>query len=405
MPQFSYKAIGRDGKSRDGTVEADGLELASRQLRAQGLTLLKLEAGVSASAAAAAGKRVKGQSPGRQDILSMTSELAVLLRAGLPLDRAIKVLIDMAVQPRMLDLLNELLTDVKGGKALSQALQSHEAIFGSFYINMLRAGEASGDVAGVLNRLVEYLENSKKNRDTVVSALIYPAILAVVAVLSIVMMLGFVVPQFKSLFADMGDALPALTQMVLGGANFIQHYGLYVLVVLAVFVVYVRRWASTEQGKATLHERMLKMPLAGGILFEFEVSKFARTVGTLLGNGVSLLKAISIAIDTVDNRIIKAALAVLPPAVKAGKRMSVALEETAMFTPMVIQMIRVGEESGSLDQMMLELATVFDNHVQTGVKRGIALLEPVLILTMGFIIGIIIIAILMGILSVNDLAA
>ncbi|MEZ5572081.1 MAG: type II secretion system F family protein [Halioglobus sp.] len=403
MAQFSYKAIGRDGKSRDGTVEAEGLELASRQLRAQGLTLLKLEAGVSA--AAQAGNTAGGKPPGRQEILSMTSELAVLLRAGLPLDRAIKVLIDMAQQPRMSALLNDLLTAVKGGKALSQALQPHEAIFGSFYINMLRAGEASGDVAGVLNRLVEYLDNARKNRDTVVSALIYPAILAVVSVLSIVVMLGFVVPQFKTLFEDMGEALPPLTQLIIGGANFIQNYGLLVLVILVGLGVYLRRWALTEQGKTSLHQRMLKMPLAGEILFEFEVSKFARTVGTLIGNGVSLLKAISIAINTVDNLVIRAALEVLPPAVKAGKRMSVALEETKMFTPMVIQMIRVGEESGSLDQMMLELATVFDNHVQTGVKRGIALLEPVLILTMGFIIGIIIIAILMGILSVNDLAA
>jgi general secretion pathway protein F len=166
----------------------------------------------------------------------------------------------------------------------------------------------------------------------------------------------------------------------------------------------LHKWSSTEKGKTSLHRRMLKLPLAGGIIFEFEVSKFARTVGTLIGNGVSLLKAISIAIGTVDNKVIKNALEVLPPAVKAGRRMSVALEETNMFTPMVIQMIRVGEESGSLDQMMLELATVFDSHVQSGVKRGLALLEPVLILGMGFIIAVIIIAILMGILSVNDLA-
>ncbi len=142
----------------------------------------------------------------------------------------------------------------------------------------------------------------------------------------------------------------------------------------------------------------------GGIVFEFEVAKFARTVGTLLSNGVSLLKAISIAIDTVDNRSVKKALQVLPPAVKAGKRMSVALEETGLFTPMVIQMTRVGEESGSLDSMMLELARVFDDHVQSGVKRSLTLLEPVLILFMGFVIAVIIIAILMGILSVNDLA-
>ncbi|RLA49006.1 MAG: type II secretion system F family protein [Gammaproteobacteria bacterium] len=402
MPHFSYKAIGRDGKPLDGTVEAGGMELASRRLRAQGLTLLKLEPG--AFAGADSGGKASGKPPGRQEILSMTSELAVLLRAGLPLDRALKVLIDMAAQPRMNQLLNDLLTAVKGGKALSQALQPYEQVFGTFYINMVRSGEASGHLSEVLNRLVEYLENAKANRDTVISALIYPAILAVVSVLSIVVMLGFVVPQFETLFEDMGEALPPLTQMVISGADFIKSYGWAILIILVGLGIYLRHRAGTEQGKIGLHRRLLKMPLVGGIIFEFEVSKFARTVGTLLGNGVPLLKAISIAINTVDNRVIKEALEVLPPAVKAGKRMSVALRETNMFTPMVIQMIRVGEESGSLDQMMLELAKVFDDHVQSGVKRGLALLEPVLILGMGFIIAVIIIAILMGILSVNDLA-
>ena len=389
MPQFSYKAIAQDGKARNGIIDADGLELASRQLRAQGLTLLKLEAG--SSAAGLAGDKVSGKPPSRQDILSMTSELAVLLRAGLPLDRALKVLIDMAAQPQMSQLLNELLRAVKGGKPLSQAMQSYQQVFGTFYLSMVRAGEASGQLAQVLNRLVEYLQTAKENRDTVISALIYPAILAVVMVLSIVVMLGFVVPQFETLFEDMGDALPMITQIVISSADFIKSYGLIVLVLFAAGAAYWRKWSSTEAGKISLHRRILKLPLAGGIIFEFEVSKFARTVGTLIGNGVSLLKAISIAIGTVDNKVIKEALEVLPPAVKAGKRMSVALEETRMFTPMVIQMIRVGEESGSLDEMMLELATVFDSHVQSGVKRGLALLEPVLILGMGFTIAIIII--------------
>jgi general secretion pathway protein F len=256
----------------------------------------------------------------------------------------------------------------------------------------------------VLGRLVEHLERAKANRDTVVSALIYPSILAVVSLLSIVLMLGFVVPQFEFLFEDMGDALPAMTRAVISGADFIERFGLLVLVVLVGLGFYLRHWATTEQGRAVLDARLLRFPVAGNIVFEYEVSKFARTVGTLTGNGVSLLKAIAIAINTVNNTVIRSALEVLPPAVKAGKRISGALEETAMFTPMVIQMIRVGEESGSLDQMMLELADVFDAKVQSGVKRGLTLLEPVLILGMGFVIGLIIIAILMGILSVNDLA-
>ena len=331
MPVFSYKAIGRDGKPCDGTLEAGGLDLASRQLRSQGLTLLKLDAGSANSSEAAA--TLSGKPPTRQEILSMTSELAVLLRAGLPLDRALKVLIDMAAAPSMSQLLAELLAEVKGGKALSQALQPHEQLFGTFYINMVRSGEASGHMSKVLERLVEYLENAKTTRDSVVSALIYPAILLFVAVLSIVGMLGFVVPQFETLFADMGEALPAMTKMVIAFSEFVKSWGWLVAIIAVGLGVYFRKWASTEEGKAKIDSRLLSVPLLGNIVFEFEVSKFARTVGTLLGNGVSLLKAISIAIDTVDNYVIKEALNVLPPAVKAGKRMSVALENTGMFTP------------------------------------------------------------------------
>ena len=395
MPAFAYKAIGRDGKAQQGVIEADALDIATRQLRSRGLTPLKVEEG---------GQEDQGKPPTRQEILSMTSELSVLLRAGLPLDRALKVLIDMDGQPRMRAVLAELLKAVKGGKALSMALQPFEDTFGSFYLSMVRAGEASGQLSAVLDRLVEHLESAKATRDSVVSAMIYPAILLVVAVLSIVVMLGFVVPQFETLFNDMGDALPAMTKGVVASAEFIKAWGFFLAIIAVMAGLIFQRWASSDAGKAVLDRRLLALPIAGNIAFEYEMAKFARTVGTLLGNGVSLLKAIQIAIDTVGNLPLKEGLAVLPPAVKAGKRMSIALDETKMFTPMVIQMTRVGEESGSLDGMMLELAKVFEDHVASGIKRLLTLLEPVLILTMGFIIALIIISILMGILSVNDLA-
>ena len=395
MPAFAYKAIGRDGKAQQGVIEADALDIATRQLRSRGLTPLKIEEG---------GQEDQGKPPTRQEILSMTSELSVLLRAGLPLDRALKVLIDMDGQPRMRAVLAELLKAVKGGKALSMALQPFEETFGSFYLSMVRAGEASGQLSAVLDRLVEHLESAKATRDSVVSAMIYPAILLVVAVLSIVVMLGFVVPQFETLFNDMGDALPTMTKGVIAAAEFIKAWGFFLAIIAVMAGLIFQRWASSDAGKAVLDRRLLALPIAGNIAFEYEMAKFARTVGTLLGNGVSLLKAIQIAIDTVGNLPLKEGLAVLPPAVKAGKRMSIALDETKMFTPMVIQMTRVGEESGSLDGMMLELAKVFEDHVASGIKRLLTLLEPVLILTMGFIIALIIISILMGILSVNDLA-
>ena len=397
MPAFTYKAVGRDGKAQQGVIEADALDLATRQLRARGLTPLKIVEGDGDADADA-------KPPTRQEVLSMTTELSVLLRAGLPLDRALKVLIDMDGQPRMRAVLAELLKAVKGGKALSLALQPYDEIFGPFYLSMVRAGEASGQLSAVLERLVEHLESAKATRDSIVSALIYPAILLVVAVISVVVMLGFVVPQFETLFNDMGDALPGMTKAVIGAAEFIKAWGLLVGILVAVLALVVQRWAISPSGKSALDRRLLSLPIAGTIAFEYEMAKFARTVGTLLGNGVSLLKAIQIAIDTVGNLPLKEGLNVLPSAVKAGKRMSVALDEAEMFTPMVIQMTRVGEESGRLDDMMLELASVFEDHVASGVKRLLTLLEPLLILTMGAIIAVIIISILMGILSVNDLA-
>ena len=403
MGSFSYKAISSQGKAVQGRVVADRIELASRELRLQGLTLLSLEP--AGKGAVRADEDAPGPgSASSDDVLAMTRELAVLLRAGLPIDRALKVMIDMAVEIKVRDLLEELLSSIKAGKGLSQALLSYPEVFSNFYVNMVRSGEASGHLAEVLTRLADYLTNAKSVRSGVVSALVYPAILFTVAVLSIVGMLGFVVPQFETLFNDMGDALPVLTRVVISAGDGLIRYGWLLLLLLGMTVYVVRHWLRNEEGRAKFDESMVRLPFFGAIIFKYEVSRFSRTVGTLLGNGVSLLRALSIAVETVDNTHIKNSLRVLEPAVKRGQRMSVALEETGTFSPLVIQMIRVGEESGSLDQMMTELADVYDDEVQTGVKRSLTFLEPALILVMGGVIAVVIIAILMGIMSVNDLA-
>ena len=403
MGSFSYKALSSQGKALEGTVVADRIELASRELRLQGLTLLSLEP--ARTGALGPDEASPGLGNANSDhVLTMTRELAVLLRAGLPIDRALKVMIDMAAELKLRELLEELLSSVKAGKGLSQALLSYPAVFSTFYVNMVRSGEASGHLADVLTRLADYLANAKSVRSSVVSALVYPAILLTVAVLSIVGMLGFVVPQFETLFNDMGDALPMLTRMVISAGDGLVRYGWLLLLLLGMTVYVVRNWLRSEEGRAKFDESIVQLPFFGAIVFKYEVSRFSRTVGTLLGNGVSLLRALSIAVETVDNTHIKNSLRVLEPAVKRGQRMSMALEETGIFSPLVIQMIRVGEESGSLDQMMTELADVYDDEVQTGVKRSLTLLEPALILIMGGAIAVVIIAILMGIMSVNDLA-
>lgn len=401
MASFSYRAISRQGESLQGAIDAERIEVAARELKSQGLTLLSLEPGGLGVENVAGGASAVVSA---DQVLSLTRELAVLLRAGLPIDKALKVMIDMADKPAFKALQEELLAGVKGGKGLSQALRNHPETFSGFYVNMVRAGEASGHLEQVLERLSQYLSDSRAVRSSVVSAMIYPAILLVVAVLSIAAMLTFVVPQFETLFNDMGDALPSLTRSVLAVADALRSYGVFILLLLAALIVGLRYYLRTPEGRRFRDTRVLGLPILGEVFFKYEVAKFARTAGTLLANGVPMLQAITIATNTVDNREIKAHLEVLEPAVKRGQRMSVALEQSTAFSPLVVQMVRVGEESGNLDAMLTQLAEVYDGEVQAGIKRSLTILEPAMILVMGGIIALIIVAILTGIMSVNNLA-
>lgn len=411
MPDYLYKASSRAGELRSGTLQAPSQEAVQRRLRSQGLMPLQIEeaqAGAAGAAAAApvAGRRAprRDPAPGFRDVLAITGELATMLRAGLPLDRALKVLIGMNERPRLKALLVDILEAVKGGKGLSQALLPHQRLFGDFYINMVRSGEASGHLGEVLTRLAEHLERTRVVRASLVSALTYPAILVVVALISVVVMLGFVVPQFELLFADMGEALPWPTRIIIGAGDWIAAWGIHALIVLLLGVALLQRWRNTDAGRLRWDTQMLRLPLFGAVLLKYEVSRFARTMGTLLGNGVSILHALDVAADTVGNTRLRGALARIKPDIKQGGRLAAALEKTALFTPMVIQMAQVGEETGRLDDMLLEVARIYDDEVQTGVKRALTLLEPLLILVLGAVIAAIIVSILLGILSVNDLA-
>lgn len=401
MADFVYKAVQRDGEIIEGSLTAESQDAASRALRRQGLTPLQLAEGKQK---ASAPQKSKGKKPSRNDVLVITNELAVLLRSGLPIDRGLKILIDMSHKPEVTQLLTDMLETVKNGKRLSQSLEPYESVFGGFYISMIRSGETSGQLSKVMTGLVGYLEEAKEVRGKVKSAMVYPAILFVVAVLSMVVMLGFVVPQFEDLFADMGDALPTLTRIIIAAGDWVKQYGPLVLLAFIPLVWLFKRWLSMPNGREWIDRKMLNLPFLGETLFKYEISKFARTMGTLLGNGVSVLQSLSIATGTVGNVHISDTLKVLEPAVKQGTRMSVALEETDAFTPMVVQMIRVGEEAGNVDEMMLELAKVYDGEVQAGVSRSLTLLEPIMILGMGLMIGVIIVGILQGILSINDAA-
>ena len=427
MPAFKYKAVGPAGGIDTGTLTAKDVAAAQRQLRAQKLTPLSVTATSDAPTQRTSGETRAVEAPdievaralldkvstqarpariqksiGREDVLRFTGEMAVLLQAGLPLDRAMRVQIESAPEGAQKALLQELLDALKGGKSLSAGLEKRPDVFSHFYINMVRSGEASGHLADVLAELAAYLERSKTVRASVVSALIYPAILAAVAAISVFIMLGYVVPEFEALFEDMGDALPLLTQLIVGLGDIVSAYGVVLLLLGAAVGWWMRRWLQGAAGKTWLDLKALSVPIVGAITLKYEVARFSRTMGTLLNNGVAMLRAAEIAVGTVGNSLLQASLSELPMVIKRGGKLSQALDPR-VFSPVALQMVRVGEESGSLDTMLLELAQVYESEVEDEVKRALTLLEPALILGMGGIIAIIIMGILMGILSVNTL--
>lgn len=418
MPDYAWKAARADASIQEGRLSAPNQARAMQQLRSQGLTLLNIrEAGTSLVAEQATqfknlhggqssrlSRLLSNQNVTQADILVMSSELSIMLKAGLALDNALRVLIGMNAKPAMMALTQTLLEDVKSGQPLSKALGKHPQQFSDFYINMIRSGEASGQISAVLERLVEHLERLKALRESVISAIIYPCILLGVAIISLVAMLGFVVPQFETLFNDMGDALPAPTRFVMVvGKAFTEYAPVMALVLLALFWL-VRRWMRSPGGQQWTQAKALQTPLLGKLVLKYNLTLFTRSFGTLLGNGVPLLTALHIATQTVGNVNLRQALEPVPGKVKAGGKMVDALQGSGIFEPLAINLVRVGEETGRTGPMLLEIARIFNSDVENGIKRGLTMLEPLLILVLGLIIAAIIVSILLGILSVNDLA-
>jgi general secretion pathway protein F len=334
---------------------------------------------------------------------ALTRELATLLRSGLPLDRALEILIGLAQTPHMQTLLAQVRDDVRGGAALSTALEAHPDVFTRFYIGMIRAGEAGGALGNVLARISEFMERSQELKETVKSALIYPTILVLVSITSVMLLLIFVVPQFSQMFEQSGKALPLPTQIVIRAGDLLRHYWWMIPAGLFLIHRYFVWQMGRPESKFAWDGRMLRLPLAGDLLTKIEIARFARTLGTLLSNGIPLLAGLTIVKDTVGNSVIAAGLEAAREQLKAGQGLSKPLMAQGIFPQLAVHMVGVGEETGQLDEMLTRVADVYDREVSMAVKRMLALLEPVMILGLGLVIGGIIISILLAILKVNSL--
>ncbi len=402
MPLFTYKAVNSLGETEEGIKDAIDEHTLITALHSEGYIPIRV---APANSRSFLGWRSKQSKLSQKDIALMTGELATLLESDLPLDKSLLVLMDLTEDNvRLTKLIARVLDKVKGGATLADALEQQSGIFSKFYLNMIRAGEAGGSLGDVLTRLAEYLESSQELKDTVSTALIYPAILLVMSLASLFVMLTFVVPQFTEMFESAGKALPVSTQIVVGLAEWLQSYWWVLLISIIFISSYMTMQLANPTTKKVWDGRFLKLPLAGSIITNKETANISRTLGTLLGNGVSLLAALTIVRETVDNLVLAAAIEEAEEQLKQGKHLSDALLSKGLFPKMAMQMIKMGEETGRLEEMLLRVATIYDKQLRVAIQRMLAFLEPVLIISLGLMIAGIIVSILLAILSVNDLA-
>jgi general secretion pathway protein F len=408
MALYRYRAVNPAGDVAAGELDAANESEIVDRLRDQGLMPMQVVA-ASGERAPGAGRTEPRRSlfaprhVTRDNVLAFTRELATLLRAGLTLDRALEVLIGLAATVPVAALLQTIRDSVRGGKSLSQAIDMHREVFSRFYINIVRAGEAGGALGAVLGRLAETMERNKELRESVKAALIYPTILVCVAVASVMVLLVWVVPQFQQTFAQAGKALPLPTQIVIFvGTALRKYWWLIALVVVAAVWLFRRRLARPEV-RFRWDRRALRAPLLGDLLAKVEVARLARTLATLLGNGVTLLAGLSIVKDTMTNSVLASALDGVVTRLREGKGFGRPLIETGLYPRLATQMILVGEESGRLEEMLHRVADVYDREVQMAIRRFLAVLEPALILSLAVLIGGIVLSILVGVMAMSEL--
>lgn len=404
MPLYTYQAVDSAGELLHGEREAQDQQAVIDWLHDQSLLPIAAEearAGFGSLSRPLLGRRRRISA---KAIAILTQQLANLLNAGLPLDRALSILIGIGSDEQVIALLTRVQDRVRGGSSLADAMEAQGGVFSRFYLNMIRAGEAGGSLEVVLARLAEFMERSKALKDSITSALIYPVILLSVAGLSVIILLTFVVPQFEQLFKDAGKALPLATQVVIAIGDGFRRYWWIGLIMIVGFVLILRRWLDNPQGRYRWDGLLLRAPLLGDLLAKVEMARLSRTLGTLLGNGVALLGALAIVKETLTNQVLSSAVGRVAENLKSGQGLADPLMEAGMFPKLAVHMIRVGEETGQLQEMLLKVADTYDGEVQATVKRLLALLEPMLILGLGMIIAGIIMSILVAILGLNDLA-
>lgn len=420
MPRYSYVALDSRGQESTGLVEAASTNEAIGQLRSSGFFPTDVHEESIGSAVnktdprKTKAPRAKGKAVGKNIVLFQrktvkpkvlmifTRQLATLIDAGLPLLRGLSVLAKQERDSVLKSTINKLADSVQGGSTFSEGLAQHPRLFNNLYVNMVRAGELGGLLEVVLTRLAEFQEKAQKIKNKVFAAMVYPIIVLVLALAIMTFLMVFIVPRFEAIFHDMlGDKpLPAITLFVIGVSGFVQkHWAILLGSLLGIIIVY-KVVARTRAGRAVFDRIKLRAPLFGDLIRKTSISRFSRTLGTLVTSGVPILQALTITRETAGNMVIARAISQVHDRVKEGESIVVPLEASGAFPPMVISMIDVGEETGQLPEMLLKIAEVYDDEVDNSVAALTSLLEPIMIVLLALIVGTIVIALFMPLISI-----
>ena len=379
MATFTYTARAFNGDLRTATIDASSRDDVIAQLRKQRLSVVKIDQDAT--------KKIGRGSIKTRDVVIFTRQFSTMINSGLPLVQALTILAEQTDNKALAEVTRRVVFDVESGNTVADALSKHPRAFTNLYVNMVAAGEAGGILDTILMRLATFLEKNDALVRKVKGAMIYPAVIMSVAAIAVVTLLIFVIPVFENMFSSVGLALPLPTRIVIGASRFLKGYWWVVLAVAVTGGYLFKKYYATSNGKLAIDRLMLKMPVLGDVLRKSAVSRFTRTLGTLISSGVSILEGLEITAKTAGNRVIQDAIMQSRSSIAGGDTIAQPLQKSKVFPPMVISMIAVGEQTGGLDEMLSKIADFYDEEVDAAVSNLLSLLEPIMIVFLGVIVG------------------
>ena len=402
MPTFKYSARDQQGKIVHGKISADNQNLVIIELRKRELIILSVDEEKASALKGATTTTVKGNKKVKsEDIVVFTRQFATMIDAGIPILQCLEALGEQSASPSFQASINAIREDIQLGSSLSAAFAKQNNVFDSLYVNMIRVGESGGVLSAVLERVSTYLEKTEKLKQKVQSALIYPAVVVTMALLITVVLLVKVVPTFAQIYDSLNQKLPAMTQLLINISNAMQHQFLLIVGVIVVLGVGFVQYRKTSQGSLVIDTALLKLPIFGDLICKVSVSRFCRTFSTLSQSGVPILETLEIVGKTCGNRVIELLVEDVKVSVREGESVALPLSNSTAFPPMVTKMIAIGEKSGQMDKMMAKVAEFYDEQVDTAVEGLTKLIEPLIIGFLGIVVGFIVVALFMPILSLS----